>query len=124
MGLFGNRRSGLRDVDYMTLIPVQRQAAEVDGDAGRVTVLMPRYGDPVLGRLLQPRLPADKRFIRIPLEHRGAFLWRLIDGQRTVADLVRAYRERYPHDSEDAPNRVALFMQAMYENKFICYDKL
>jgi len=121
--MFSSKRQGSswRDVDYMTLVPVQRMDAAVDPASGEVAILMPRYTDPVLGRFLQPRLSAEKRYIRVPLEERGAFLWRLFDGERTVADLVRAFRTAFPDDNEDAPTRVALYLHAMYDNSFINY---
>ena len=85
---FGRKNRSWRGVNYMDLVPARRLNWRDDPDGDVVQVLMPRYTDPLLSRLLQPRLAADKRFIRVPLEDRGSFLWRLLDGKRRVIDLV------------------------------------
>jgi len=125
--LFGwrsGKKSRWDNVDYMSLVPAHAHRWQDDPDTGRVLVLMPRYTDPLFSRLLQPRLSEEKKNIRVPLEDRGTFLWRLMDGQKTVADLVGAFETEYPSDSDDVPNRVALYLHAMYDNKFIKYMNL
>jgi len=121
MSFFNWKATDWAGVDYMQLIPVPRLEAECEPETGQVLILLPRYGDPILSRLLQPRLPANKRFIRVPLEQRGAFLWSLMDGQRSVADLAQAYGREFPEDKEDVPTRVSMYLHAMYDNKFISY---
>ncbi len=125
MGLLSfRRRNPWSGVDYASLVPVRRYDSEDDDHSGQVAVLMPRYSDPILGRLVQPRLSAEKRFIRVPLEERGAFLWRRLDGERTVADLAVAFSESFPDDCDDAVRRVSLYLHSMYDNKFIKYLNL
>ncbi len=52
---------------------------------------------------------------------RGSFLWRLLDGKRRVIDLVREFEVAFPADRENAPERVSMYLHAMYDNKFIEY---
>ena len=121
---FGRKKNRWQGVDYMTLVPQACLNWQETGPDHRVLVLLPRFRDPLLGRLVQPRLGPAKQYIRVPLERRGGFLWRLLDGQKTVADLTRAYEEEFPQDSEQAPERVARDLHAMYENDFITYINL
>ena len=118
------QKSRWEGVNYLELIPAHRQGWQSDSDNEQVFVLMPRYGDPLFSRLLQPFLSEAKKHIRIPLEGRGSFLWRLVDGQRSVADLVTAFELKYPTDCEDAPERVSMYLHAMYDNNFIKYLNL
>ena len=119
---FGSaKKNQWQDVNYMDLVPAHHRDWQEDPQSDRVLVLMPRYTDPILGRLLQPRLSLAKRFIKIPLEGRGSFLWRLVDGKRAVSELVLAFEAQYPDDSDDVPTRVSLYLHAMYDNKFIKY---
>ena len=118
---FGRKKSRWHGVNYMELVPAHRLPWQDDPHSEAVLVLMPRYTDPILGRLLQPRLSVDKRHIRVPLEDRGSFLWRLLDGKRRVVDLVRAFEEAFPADRDNAPERVSMYLHAMYDNKFIEY---
>jgi hypothetical protein len=120
----GSRKSRWQGVDYMTLVPETRLTWQEDESQDQVLVLVPRFRDPVLGRVVQPRLGPAKRHIRVPLERRGTFLWRLLDGRRTVADLARAYETEFPQDREQAPERVAKYLHAMFENDFIIYINL
>jgi hypothetical protein len=111
-------------VDYLELIPVRRFESQEDPIREQIVVLMPRYRDFLFGRLVQPHLGPGKRFLRIPLEDRGSFLWRLCDGQRTVADLTAAFTDQFPADTDDAPRRVSIYLHAMYDNGFITYLNL
>ena len=124
--MFGwkSKKNPWADVDYMTLVPTHRLAWQEDPDSDAVLVQMPRYGDPIFGRLLQPRLSEAKKYITVPLEARGTFLWRMMDGQRTVADLVQAFEEQHPEDDENAAKRISMYLHAMYDNKFINYLNL
>ena len=111
-------------VNYLALVPAKRLDWQEDAAADRVVVLLPRYRDFLFGRLIQPRLGPAKRFLRVPLEQRGSFLWRLVDGERTVAQLSAAYAENFPEDSGEAERRVSLYLHAMYDNGFIKYLNL
>ncbi len=124
--LFGFRRkkSPWQDVDYMTLVPSHALEWVEDEESGAIHVKMPRYSDPIFSRLLQPRLRESKKHLKVPLENRGTFLWRLIDGKRSVADLVQAFVADHPDDQDNAAERVSMYLHAMYDNKFIKYLNL
>jgi len=109
----------LKGVDLMTLIPVRRMAWEEDSESGRIRLLTPRYAGFLTGRLLQPRLSEAKKFIRIPLEDRGSYLWRQIDGQIALGGIVRRFVEDFPDDTQDAAERIAAYFYQMSDNKFI-----
>ena len=115
------RKSRWQGVDYLELVPRRRYGSEEDAAMGRTVVLMPRYTDPLFGRFLQPRLGPDKAHIRVPLEERGALLWPLIDGTRTVRELAGAVRDGFPEDADRGEERVSMYLHAMYEHKFIEY---
>lgn len=121
---FGRKKNPWQGVNYLDLVPAHRLTWQDDPHGDAVLVLVPRYADPLLGRLLQPRLAPDKRFIRVPLEDRGSFLWRLLDGERRVSDLVKAFEAAFPADRENAAQRVSMYLHAMYDNKFIKYINL
>jgi hypothetical protein len=121
---FRRRKSPWQDVDYMALVPAHNLPWFAEPETDTILVQIPRYSDPIFGRLLQPRLSEAKKYIKVPLESRGAFLWRLMDGQRTVADLVRAFEAGHSDDAENAPKRISMYLHAMYDNKFIKYLNL
>jgi len=111
-------------IDYLDLVPrrvVGFEAAAGDANQGdaNVILLVPRYRDRVWGRLIQPRLGPAKRFVRVPLEARGSALWRAMDGERTVRDLMPAAHEAAPGDDADLARRVCLYVQNLADNGFI-----
>lgn len=108
-------------INYLELVPVHRLEWQEDTEQNRVVVLVPRYRDFLFGRLVQPRLGPSKRFLRVPLEQRGSFLWREMDGKRTVAELSQAFAVGFPADDSQYNERVSVYLHAMYENGFISY---
>ena len=116
---FKRKKTARRDVDITKLIPERTVTCEEDAETGRFVVLMPRYTGPLWGRFLQPRMSPEKRFIRVPLEDRGSVLWRHIDGQRTIGDLIDIFCEAFAEDSEQASQRVGTYLFQMSENGFL-----
>lgn len=108
----------------MSLVP--RRACEwSDGaDPDKVVVLQPRYRSGVLGRFVQPRLKKSKQFVRIPLEERGTFLWRAMDGKLTVGQLAGEFSRNFDDEAESVPERVATYLYQMVENKLIDFVNL
>jgi hypothetical protein len=82
-------------------------------------LLVPRYRDGLWGRLIQPRLGPAKRFVRVPLEARGSALWRAMDGQQSVRDLLATASAAAPGDEEDLARRVCLYVQNLADNGFV-----
>ena len=108
----------------MQLIPEKACESITDPSSGSVKLLMPRYGKWPYSRLIQPWLSQEKKFIAVPLEDRGSFLWSQIDGRRTIGDLVPGFVERFPDDSADAPKRLGAYLYQMHENKFLGFKNL
>ena len=110
-------------IDFMDLVPAAVVEHEI-GDDDQVVLLIPRYTGAILGRLLQPRLKAEKRFIRLPLEKRGALVWQKIDGERKVGDLVEVFGEKFADDQQEVAERLSGYLFSMWENKFIEFKNL
>ncbi len=139
------RRNRWAGVDFMTLVPA-RCARVVDKDDGRgrdalrgatsseidsevdseadVVLLMPRFQGTLFERWLQPRLRPEKRHIRVPLDARGSFLWRRIDGQCEVHALVTGFVDAFPDDSDQADDRVCQYLYYLEQNGFIRFVNL
>ena len=125
MRLFFRRNSRKwRGVDFMTLVPRPTCGATAGTSPDKVVVLQPRFSSGILGRFLQPRLKETKKFIRIPLEERGSFLWSRMDGRRTVGDLAVVFGENFPDDGASVPERVATYLYQMSENNLIEFVNL
>ena len=77
------------------------------GDDGRVTLLMPRFTNRLVVRLLVPLLRNNE--IRLRLDELGSFVWEHCDGGRTVAEIAAAAQERFP-EAEGMLARVGEFV--------------
>jgi hypothetical protein len=100
-------------------VPVPTVRAEPLGTDLRIQLLSPRYRDPLIRRFVVPCLPPDMRWDRYPLDTRGSRIWLLIDGQRTVAELVAEYQWIYPDDTDQVTERVGRFLQTLQRHGFI-----
>ncbi len=121
--MFGIRKKRKLDQwaghDVRKLIPVRRLEHEALEDDGLIRLLQPRFKDGILGRFLQPHLPQERAHVKVELDARGSAIWRAIDGRSSVAELVRLFIERYPDDTEQAPERVWRFLAVMAHHGFI-----
>jgi len=117
--LFRKSSRKWRGVDFMALVPVK--ACEwTQGDMpGQIILLQQRFSTGLLGRFLQPRLKEAKKYIRIPLEDRGSFIWDQIDGERTVRAMAEAFGNEFPDEKDQVPERVATYLYQMADNKLI-----
>jgi hypothetical protein len=114
-----SRRRPRPEINYLDLIPSHAVESEPQGEPDRVVLRMPRFRDAIFGRLLQPRLRGDRRFIRVPLDRRGSWLWSEIDGQRTVGDLARRFRAAFPEDAGQVEERLCHYVAAMVGHGFM-----
>jgi hypothetical protein len=113
------RRHPRPEINYLDLIPSHAVESEPHGEPDRIVLRMPRFRDAIFGRLLQPHLRGDRRFIRVPLDRRGSWLWSEIDGRRTVGDLARRFREAFPEDSDQVEERLCHYVAAMVGHGFM-----
>jgi hypothetical protein len=119
VNLFRKTSRKWRGVDFMGLVPEHACGWERGDRPGQVVVLQPRFHKGVMGRFLQPRLKDNKKYLRIPLEERGSFLWGLMDGRRTVGELTETFRGQFPGEADQVPQRVATYLYQMADNQII-----
>ena len=124
MNLFRKTSRRWRGVDFMGLVPEKACGWASGARPGQVVVLQPRFKSGLLGRLLQPRLKEAKKYLRIPLEERGSFLWNLMDGQRTAGEMAEAFGREFPEESDQVPERVATYLYQMADNNLIRFANL
>lgn len=98
------------------LKPEQAHPFEELGD-GKVDVLLPRYGDNMVGRLLKRIF--SNRPVRVHLDDVGASVWRLCDGQRTVHEIGESLHERFGERIEPVYDRLETFLTQMKRSGLI-----
>ena len=98
------------------LRPVQAYRFEELGD-GTVDVLLPRYGDNVVGKLLKKVF--SNRPVRVHLDDVGASVWRLCDGERTVHQIGESLHESFGERIEPVYDRLETFLTQMQRSGLI-----
>lgn len=58
---------------------------------------------------------------RIRLDERGSQVWRLLDGERTVAEVAEALRQEYGSDVEPAEDRAGQLVRALHREDLLVY---
>lgn len=61
------------------------------------------------------------RVSHIALDAMGSFIFRHIDGQRTVGQLAELVREKFGQDAEPLYDRLVQYMRILQNNGFIYY---
>ncbi|MBE6964265.1 MAG: PqqD family protein [Ruminococcaceae bacterium] len=64
------------------------------------------------------------RVSHIELDGCGSFVFRSIDGQRTVEELARLLDARFGREAEPLYGRLVRFLQILRNNRFIEYPKM
>ena len=104
----------IADVSQRVADRVEEVRAE-EGADGRITLRRRRFGAVKARMVAMAGVPAD---LTIHLDSLGSAAWRLIDGQRTVADLRRELQVSHPAEPDLGP-RLGKFLGAMVSNGFV-----
>ena len=109
------------NVNLLDLVPRRIVEHEID-EARLVTVLMPRFTNRFMQRLLVPRYRS--RHIKIKLDEIGSEVWLLCDGTRNVGQIAALMREKFNEAIEPCNDRLAVFFRQLEQAHFISYTNL
>jgi len=108
-------RRNWEDQNLLTLVPVQNQESEVNGE--KVIILLPKFRHPWLRRVIVPRL--KKPFFRIELDEIGSAVWQAMDGKRTVQEIASILQDRFGDGIEPVYDRLGIFLSSMLDGDMI-----
>lgn len=104
------------DDAFLALVPLQAVTAE-PGESDTVILIRPKVLSPrwawILRHLRRPNY-------RVKLDARGTALWRVCDGNRTVAEVIDSMVRAHP-DEPDARTHAALFLRELHRGGFLCW---
>lgn len=123
--LFGRKREKekLSKINYLELTPYPKYDYE-ENDNGLVDVLVPKFTDSVFGRILQPRLREERKYIRANLDEIGSEVWRLLDGKKKVGDIAEKLDAKLGEKIAPVHERLTKFFTQLYRNGFISFYEL
>jgi len=112
------REEALAGENLLEMVP--QRVADWEEVEDRVVVERPRpskQGLPGVGERLSYFLSMRK----IRLDERGSFLWHLIDGERSVAEVVEAMRSEFGEEVEPAEERVGQLIRLLRRECLLAY---
>ncbi|RJR27250.1 MAG: PqqD family protein [Candidatus Latescibacterota bacterium] len=112
------------EANLLDLVP-ERIGEYEAGEDGFVTLLMPRFRNRLMRRLVEPRLAPGRRRFKLKLDDIGTAVWLLIDGKRSVREIAGSLREKFGERIENqCYERLGVFFQQLERGRFISYANL
>ncbi len=106
-----------KDINTLELVPVVNDTVgTIFLDNGLVTITYPRYTKKWQIKLLLPKGRENK--IKLDFDDNGSAVWKLINGQRTVKEILDTLSD-LGKDQEQFKSRVVMFLQSLIQNEFI-----
>lgn len=105
----------------MDFVPCSNPLYTWDADKkGIVTVHVVNKG--FYNRLAQ-KVFKKPRVSHIKLDEYGSFVWKQMDGKRTIYEISILVKEKFGAEAEPVLDRLVKYFQILYQNKFIGYVK-
>ncbi len=106
--------------NYLDYVPVVSQQNSWDTkEDGKVTVHMVHKG---FYASIAQKFFDRPRVSHIDLDEQGSFVFRQIDGQRTIGDIALLVKENFPEEDGVLYSRLIKYMQILRNNKFIYFQ--
>jgi hypothetical protein len=119
--LFRKKKEELTKVNYLELTPVPL-FEHIKEEDGKVSVLIPRFTNKLLVRIIVPRLKSP--YVKTLLDEYGSHVWGEIDGKQKVSDISNSLREKFGEKAEPAEERVTKFLTQLYKYKFVTFKEI
>lgn len=104
--------------NYLDFVPFHNPAYDWDEQGGVVTVHVVYRG--FYHRIAQ-KFFSTPRVSHIALEQYGSFLWRQMDGKKTVGKLAEELKEKFGEDAEPLYPRLVKYIHILHDNRFILF---
>ena len=99
------------------VVPVPGVEWREEGD--RVTLLVPRFGNDFLGRML--RRFFHEGTARVRLDVLGSAAWRNMDGKKSLAEIAAALEAAEGGDEKGAAARLERFLGTLHRHGWISF---
>lgn len=104
--------------NYLDFVPVISDRNTWDEENGKVTVHMVNKG---FYHMIAQKFFHTPRVSHIALDEYGSFVWRSIDGVKSVGQIAELLKSNYGEKAEPLYDRLVKYMQILYNNRFIEY---
>lgn len=102
--------------NLLDTIPVRSEHITTEWEDGCAVLAYPRFRLAWMRRFFLPKTMSP--FIHVRLEEHGTAVWNLIDGQRTVSDIIAALADHFAGETDYA-SRVTTYLMQMQKDGFV-----
>ncbi len=108
-------------VNYLDLTP-ERKNEHFQNDSGDLFIIIPRFYNKILLRLIVPLL--KKPNVHYRLDEIGKVCWLKIDGAKTVGEICDEVSAIFGEKVEPVHDRVTAFYSSLYRMDLITFKEL
>lgn len=105
------------DINYLDLVPEKSSSLKWHTDL-KERVILEVENTGIMNKIAQS-LFNKPRFTKVHLDANGSFIWPLIDGKRTVADIALLVKEQFGEAAEPLYPRIIKYFQIVESYHFI-----
>ena len=111
-------RTKKQSVNYLDLIPQRAENLRwhTDEETGIITLEVENSG---FFNTIAQKVFHKPRFTQVHLDETGSYLWPLIDGEKTVAQLADCMKEHFGEKAETLYPRIIKYFQIVESYHFI-----
>lgn len=113
-----NKNKKVRNL--LELVPERKRDFKELSD-GTVEIIIPRYGDTAVGRVIERFLKSSP--VKVKLDKIGAFTWHLCDGEHSVQAIGERLEEAFGASVDPLYERLGLFFKQMERRGLIDWKK-
>lgn len=104
--------------NLLNVIPYKAEHIITEKKDGLIILAYPRFKKEWVSKLILPKKMSSH--IHICLEEHGTAVWELIDGNRTVEEIINMLSEHFAGE-DNYESRVTTFIIQLQKDKFIKY---
>lgn len=110
-----------RKVNFLELIPVKSSKIDWEVDENGLVKLI-IWRNSLIDKVARRLFNTPKRTV-IDLDEQGSNVWKNIDGERSVGELVQLQRDKFGKSAEPALERLITFIRILKNNDFITFKE-
>lgn len=103
----------------LSVVPIKNpEVLWEENKSGRIRIRVER-NDLLYGTI--KKLTGRVRIDKIPLDSYGSFIWRNIDGKRTIEEIKNSLQEQQEEEIENLEERIFNYFQELKRHQFIVF---
>lgn len=106
--------------EYLLLVPVINEENTWKTDENNI-VIITKEKSSILSKILYCKKKKEKR--EIELDRYGSFVWKKIDGKKTISEIINEIIDEMGEEKETACKRATIFFEMLRVHRLINFIK-